>query len=370
VSAGPAPVDVSTRADFSRIRYAQCWEDADVLLEGLAVRPGETCLSIGSAGDNSLSLLTCDPARVISIDLSAPQIACLELRVAAYRALEHGELLELVGSRPSDRRQALYARCRAGLSPTAREFWDRQPGAIAGGIGAAGKFERYFSLFRRWVLPLVHGRRRVARLLRGGTPAARRAFFEQEWDTARWRLMFRLFFSRQMLGRFGRDPAFFRYVHGDVADAILARTRYAITELNPAENPYIQWILTGRHETALPHALRPENFAPIRDRLDRLEWHRLPLEGFLDSCPGASIARFNLSDIFEYMSIDQYQHLLERLLRVGCRGGRLVYWNLLAERRRPESLANRLRPLEEVSQQLHARDKAFFYSALIVEEIA
>ena len=107
----------TVRADFSRIRYAQVWEDADVLLEALDVRPGDVYVSIASAGDNALALLTEHPARVIAIDVSAQQIACLQLRVAAYRELTHGELLELVGSRPSTRRAALYARCRPALPP-------------------------------------------------------------------------------------------------------------------------------------------------------------------------------------------------------------------------------------------------------------
>src|SRR5262249_59430145 len=102
--------EVAGKADFSGVRYAQCWEDADVLVEGLGVRPGDVCLSIASAGDNSLALLTRQPARVIALDLSPAQLACLELRVAAYRALEHPELLELIGSVPSRRRPQLYHR--------------------------------------------------------------------------------------------------------------------------------------------------------------------------------------------------------------------------------------------------------------------
>ena len=49
---------VATRADFTAIRYAQCWEDADVLVEALAPQPGHTLVSICSAGDNTLALLT------------------------------------------------------------------------------------------------------------------------------------------------------------------------------------------------------------------------------------------------------------------------------------------------------------------------
>src|SRR5438094_5780609 len=119
--------EVAAKADFSGIRYAQCWEDADVLLQGLDVQPGDTCLSIASAGDNALALLTRSPSRVIALDLSPAQLACLELRVAAYRELSHPELLELIGSAPSRRRAALYRRCRPLLSAAARGFWDARP---------------------------------------------------------------------------------------------------------------------------------------------------------------------------------------------------------------------------------------------------
>src|SRR5690242_21298273 len=112
--------EIAAKADFSGIRYAQCWEDADILLEALTVRPDDVVLSIASAGDNALALLSRGPARVVALDLSPAQLACLELRVAAYRELDHGELLELIGSVPSDRRHALYQRCRLRLGDLAR----------------------------------------------------------------------------------------------------------------------------------------------------------------------------------------------------------------------------------------------------------
>lgn len=363
--------EAAGRADFSRIRYAQVWEDADVLLRALAVGSGDTVVSIASAGDNALALLGAGAERVVALDLNPAQLACLALRVAAYRELDHAELLELVGSRPSGRRPALYARCRAALAPGDRAFWDARPEAIAGGIGEAGKFEAYFRLFRRRVLPLVHRRATVEALLRGGPDRER--FYRERWDTWRWRLLFRIFFSRLVMGRLGRDPAFFHYVEGSVADRILARTKHALTVLDPAENPYLHWILRGIHGAALPWALRAENFERIRTRLDRLEWHPLPLEAFLDreASPGSARAtvKYNLSDIFEYMSDANTQALLGRLAEASRPGGRLAYWNMLAPRRRGPALAGRLRPLETAAAEGFAADKAFFYSAFVVEEV-
>ena len=362
--------EAALRADFTEIRYAQVWEDADVLLDALDVAPGDVCLSIASAGDNALALLTRDPLRVIALDLSPAQLACVELRVAAYRALTHEELLELIGSRPSTRRPALYARCRPALSAEARAVWDRRPADVERGIGGAGKFERYFSLFRRLVLPLVHRRAEVAALLEPRARGPREAHYERRWNTWRWRLLFRLFFSRLVMGRLGRDPEFFRYVEGDVADRILARTRHALVELDPSDNPYVHWILTGTHGASLPLALRAEHFDTIRSRLDRLEWRRQSVEAFAAECGSGTVDRFNLSDIFEYMSEPRCHSLLSRLVEVARPGARFAYWNMLAPRRSPASMRDRLTPLDALAGALHAQDRAFFYSALVVEEVA
>jgi S-adenosylmethionine-diacylglycerol 3-amino-3-carboxypropyl transferase len=361
--------EAAASADFSIIRYAQCWEDADILVEALDPQPGHICLSIASAGDNGLALLTREPARVIAVDLNPAQLACLELRIAAYRELRHAELLELIGSRTSSRRLSLYTRCRQILSSGARAFWDAHGPELQQGIGSAGKFERYFALFRKRIMPMVHSQKRVDQLLEGGSPTTREAFYTQQWDTWRWRLLFRIFFSRTVMGRLGRDPSFFRYVEGSVADRILTRTRYALTVLDPAANPYLQWILKGTHTTALPLALRPEYFDAIRSRLDRIEWACCSIEDYLGAQPDLRIHRFNLSDIFEYMSPENHERLLKRIVAASAPGARLAYWNMLAPRSRPQSMAGCLRPLEEAASRLFLQDKAWFYSRFVIEEV-
>jgi S-adenosylmethionine-diacylglycerol 3-amino-3-carboxypropyl transferase len=327
------------------------------------------CLTVASAGDNTLSLLTRDPARVVAVDLSPAQLAALELRVAGYRALSHVELLELMGSRRSARRNALYSRCRPQLSAEARRFWDGQHAAIANGIGAAGKFERYLSLFRRWVLPLVHPRARATRLLRTACPEERVRYYDEVWDTLPWRALFRGFFSERVLGWLGRDPSFFRYARESVAEHLLRRVRYALTALEPGANPYLHWILTGTHGATLPHALRPENFELIRDRLDRLQWHRAPIEDLLESRALPTVDRMNLSNVFEYIAPDRFRALIERLASAARSGARLMYWNMIVPRNGAETVPDRLRALGGLSRELFARDKVFFYSALRVEEV-
>lgn len=361
--------EAAQRADFSRIRYAQVWEDADILVEALNIGPESNCLSIASAGDNALALLARHPNQVVALDLNPAQLHCLALRVAAFRRLDHPQLLELIGSRPSQRRGQLYQACREVLDTDARAFWDQHPEAIARGIGHAGKFEDYFALFRRRIIPLIHPRSRVDALLTAKDAAERQAFYANTWNNRRWRALFKIFFSRFVMGRLGRDPAFFNYVEGSVAENILQRTRYALTALEPDKNPYLQWILCGEHRSALPFYLRAENFESIRRNLDRLEWRLCTVEEFVAQVGDERFHAYNLSDIFEYMSASNMAAILQALLRISAPGARLAYWNMLAPRSRPDSLHEQIHPLATLSADLFARDKAFFYSRFIVEEV-
>lgn len=364
-----ADITLAQEVDFSIIRYAQCWEDADTVLEALDIKPGDCCLSIASAGDNTLSLLTRDPSRVVAVDLSPAQMACLELRVAAYRELSHAEFLELMGARPSERRRSLYGRLRPGLSPSARQVWDAQRGAIERGIGSAGKFEHYLDIIRRIAINLTHSRAERDALFVHRSTKERQEFYNRHWNNRRWRLLIRLLCSKVLMGRLGRDPRFFKYAKGSVADHVTDIVQDALVNLDPADNPYAYWIAHGRYGQALPHALRPENFGKIRDNLNCLEWHITDIQSFLDDADENSIDRFNLSDIFEYLSEAESARVFEAIARAGRPGGRLAYWSMLVERYPPESLREHIVPMPDFSRKLHRRATTFFYSDFIVHEI-
>lgn len=360
--------DTEAGADGGTIRYAQCWEDADVLLEALDVKPGEVCLSIASAGDNTLALLARSPARVIAVDSSAAQLHCLALRVAAYRRLEHPQLLELMGSRPSARRRALFDLCRRDLRPEAAAFWEaRWPDVERWGLGGAGRFESYFRIFRRRILPWVHGSGRVQELLRSKPESARRNFYARAWNTPAWRVLLRVFFSRGVMARLGRDPSCFRHASGDIAAQVERRVAHALQALDPSENPYLQWILTGQHGSALPLALRAEHFDTIRANLDRLEWRLQSLDEF--ALCGERVDACNLSDVFEYMSESEHAASYARLLGCTRRGARIAYWNMMVARAVPAALRERVVSQGETAARLHLGDKAFFYSRFVLEVV-
>ena len=359
--------EIAAKADFGQIRYAQLWEDADVLTAALGHRPGATFVSICSAGDNALAMLTLDPERVVVVDLSLAQIECLNLRIGAYCNLSHQEFLELMGARPSTRRPELLARATADAGEATQHFWHNLQGEVMQhGAGGVGKFESYFRILRTRLLPLVHSKQTIDDVFVSRPKAERELFLKKRFNTWRWRLLLNAFFSRFAMGRLGRDKAFFDHVEGSVAAHVARRIHHAAVECDPAENPYLYWILKGTHGEALPMAWREEHFETIRERLDRLDIHHGSLEAFVVT--GKKADGFNLSDIFEYMSPEVFEEIYCQILSAANPGARLVYWNMMAPRRVPAPYTDQVTTQTNQENVLKAQDKAFFYSDFVIED--
>lgn len=360
--------EIESRADFTKIRYAQCWEDADILLEGLAVKAGGSYVSIASAGDNALAMLAKNPARVVAIDLSPAQICCVELRKAAYKYLSYAEMLKFAGIKHAENRLEIYESLRDKLPKFVKDFWDKYPEGIEAGFYHFGKFERYFGLFRTKILPLIHSEKTVNDLVKPRSRQERRFFYNVVWSNLRWKSLFKVFFSKKIMGRYGREKSFFKYVDEPVAKRIMQRAKYALTVLDPSQNPYLQYILFGNFREVYPFALREENFAAIKANIDRLETKVVSVEDYLDSAENGSFDGFNLSDIFEYMSEDAMRNIYEKIAVKSKKGARVAYWNMLAPRSCPKKLDGIFKCKSYLSLRLFAKDKAFFYSAFYIDE--
>ena len=114
---------IHERASFGFVRYGSVWEDADVLCAALGeTARGGRVLSIASAGDNALALLTLDPAEEVAADLSLAQLACVALRLEALRRLDDGALLAFLGLAPATDRAITYLKLRGELPAFAREM--------------------------------------------------------------------------------------------------------------------------------------------------------------------------------------------------------------------------------------------------------
>jgi len=351
------------------IRYSQVWEDHVMLERGLDIRPDDDVLSITSAGDNALALLLAGARSVTAIDLNPAQTHLFRLKLAGIRALALAELRCLIGVDAGPRVE-LAERLEPALADDTVAFWRANRALIAAGLLGCGRLECYFGDFQRQVPELVD--RPLDTLLALDDPARQREQFATVCG-ARFEQAFRHHFGRDMMARQGRDPAQFKYVdEGDVGGFFFRRFRHACTELPLRDNFYITSFLTGayRDTERVPPYLRPDNFARLKTLVDRVHVVTDELERFVRTGPKAAFSKLNLSDVFEYMSVEATQHLLGALAEWMRPKGRIAYWNLLVPRCSSESQRGLLTPLTALSRQLWDSDRAWFYRAFHLEEVA
>jgi len=353
----------------ARLSYAQCWEDARLLRRALKISPQTRVLSIASGGCNSLDLALAGAKEVVAVDLSQPQLAVTELKMAGA-VLDYPDYLVLLGLREGDA-WSLYQKLRSELSEPARDFLDASEERFQTGLLSSGKFETYFQTFRARVLPLVHSQKRIRALLDLETLEAQQDFFETTWNTWRWRSLFRVFFSQFVMARLGRSKAHFEQVEGRVAERLLGRTEHVLTQLKVKDNPFLQWILTGRFlDLNNSHTyLSEQGHRDLMTARERVRLVHGSLVDVLSDSDGERFDAFNLSNIGEYLDESTWLALYGELLEGANPSARLAYWNLFVPRRCPETLQTMVRPISELSDELIQEDRAFFYSAFRVEEV-
>jgi len=348
--------------DMEIIRYANCWEDADVLLSGLGEQGGNSILSIASGGDNSLSLLTLNPEKVVAVDLNQTQLFVLELKREAIRALSHVSFLRFIGFRGSENRFKTYVAIRPNLDLAAQRYWDDQIEVIEKGLVYEGKFERYLLHFCQRVLPYIHSEKMVEKLLAPKSGKAQKKFVEKHWNTLRWRLMFKVFFSKFCLGYFGRDPQFLKEVDVKVGSFLLDKANAYLSTTACQKNWMLQYILRGEFGDSLPHYAKAENFRIIKRNIDKLHLQKGLVEDAVKRY--GKFDAFNLSNIFEYMDTTTFNAVGSKLIKGSNRGAKLVYWNLMV----PCSLSQAFLSMRKLQNPIPLIDKGFFYRSFHVDE--
>ena len=349
--------------------YTNCWEDADLLLKALNPGKNDWILSIGSAGDNSFSLLSRSPKRVIVYDIWLPQLHLIELKKAAFNFLEYTDFLAFLGFNESNNRLIIY-RDKIGpkLSSTAKSFWDENESLIEKGVIHCGKLEQYFSLFRRFVLPIIASKKDVEHFFVGPPSETDLAGYRRKLANPVFHWLLRIFLSEPVLKATGRQPAFFKEMKISLSKYLFEKFSAFILNPNSYQNQYMYYSAHGNFGKGLPHYARAENFEEIRSNLDRLILRHGRLEDGLIAEQNTTL--INASDIFEYMPISDFKAFGERLA-AHCQGlQHIAYWNFVVDRLLSEVCPAHFLHETKISAALSERDRVYFYKRFALETLA
>jgi S-adenosylmethionine-diacylglycerol 3-amino-3-carboxypropyl transferase len=357
------------KVQLDQLVFTLSWEDPALDRAAFRGASGLSIATVASGGCNTLTFLLDAPTRVFAFDYNPTQIFVLELKIAAFRRLDHQGLLELFGVRSSARRQSLFEAVAPLLTGEARAFWTVQPWLFADGLLGGGRYERFISKFRA-LLRAVQGRRRMAALFDERNAVERARFYDEEWNRWPWRLLFKAFFNKTILARRGLSPDYFTFDDGSrsFAESFANRTARAMRDLPVRDNPFLARYLLGGYldEDHLPEYLQAGNFEAIKSRLDALDMCVGDVRTVLDEMPEHSLDGLCLSNVFELMSEDETASVLEKVSRVLRPGGRLTIRNLMVPRTAPPALGDRLAFEPELSRELHNADRSFVYRSFQV----
>lgn len=354
----------------NKIRYSQCWEDADLVIEALNPGPDDTVLSVTSGGCNTFSMIAAGAGNVISVDINKAQTLLSKLKYSAMQQLPYESYLQFIGIEPSANREQQFDQIKPYLDKETFGYFDKNRKIIKEGIIHTGIFERYLKKFRKYILPLAKSKKAVSRLLLINNKKIQQQHFHTQWNNKRWRLFVKIFFGKTVMQLFGRHKNMFRYNrHENVGIIMLNRIEAAFSHGPVFQNPYLHYALTGNYGNALPHYLRLENFKLLKQANSNVKLVTENIINLLKKQPDHTIDKFNLSDVFESMSEDECNTVMEEILRVAKNGAILIFWNNFVNRDVPVYLKNHFILNKPLIDKLIPIEKVFFYEKFFIYTI-
>lgn len=351
--------------EFPELLFGMSWEDPESDRRALKIQPGEVIVTITSGGCNTLDLLLEDPARIFAVDINPCQSYLLELKCAAIRRLDHDDLMNFLGWKRSRDRLEVFESLQSDLSAPALAYWRGRARAINNGAVCEGRYERFLRYFRRLVY-LIQGRRRIDGLFGCQSIEEQREYFDRVWNTAQWRLLFRLMFNKQVLARRGLSADYFRFDDGSASftDSFFQRSKRALREIPIGTNYFMAQYLLGTYisKDAAPAHLRKAQLAVIKERLNRIHIITADLKVWLAAHEDDSFDKVSLSNICELMNLAETERTFMQVARTVRPGSRICFRNLMIPREVPASLRAKIQLLESESRQLKEQDRSFAYS--------
>ena len=374
---------------FSGLVYPQIWEDPVVDLEALRLGPDDHVAAIASGSCNVLSYLTADPAKISAVDLNGAHIALGRLKVAGLRLLpDHAAYFRFFGASDSRANIATYdGLIRPGLDPVSRAYWEarrfngrRRIEVFSENFYRHGLLGRFIGA-GHW-LARLYGHE-LGAILKARSLPEQRALFEANlaplFDKAMIRWLIR---QPASLYGLGIPPAQYRALALDRPGGMAAVLRHRMERLAcgfPIKDNYFAWQAFGRRyepapDAALPPYLQPANFAPIRDRADRVRYRQQSMTAFLKDSPEASVDAYVLLDAQDWMTDADLTALWTQITRTARPGARVIFRTAADERRLPgrvpQALLDAWTYAAAESRDLGDRDRSSIYGAFHLYRLA
>jgi len=352
------------QVQLSKLVFTHNWEDPQSDKHALKIKQDDTVMAITSGGCNILGFLLFNPKEVYCVDINLAQSYVLQLKIAAIKTLDFDEFIEFSGLVEYPHRTILFEKIKQELSKEAMFFWQEHEKVIVNGFIMAGKYERFVKFAGKF-LKLLQGRRRVENLFQSKTLEEQNLYFDNVWNTKRFKYLFKILFNKKMLAKRGLVTDYFTFDDGSssFAESFYKRSRKAFRDLPIESNYFVSLYLLGKYKNPdqVPDYLLRKNFNIIKKRLDRIKIITSDAQGWLNSMEVNSLDCFALSNICELMSEDETERLFTAVKRTAKPNARVIFRNLMIPREVPESLKEEIVKDEALSKYIFDNDRSFVY---------
>jgi len=371
---------------FKGFVYNQIWEDPEVDLEALEIKPHHRVITIASGGCNILNYLAADPEKIIAVDLNANHVALTRLKLAALRNLPGYEDFFRFFGAANDKanRKAFDNFLSHRLDPETRRYWEKHVPLHGRRINMFARNLYRYGLLGRFIGVLhtvarLHGKR-LEGLVTARSAAEQRAHFERTiaplFDYKSIRFLARTPVSLYALGI---PPAQYDELvaasNGDPVSVLKRRVEKLACDF-PISGNYFAWQAFARgydveHRKAVPAYLRENIYDAIRTRTNRVEVHHASLVDFLKTQNPGSLHRYVLLDAQDWMTADVLTALWREIDRTADAQDARVIFRTAGEdsplsRKLPPELLAPWQYRETASRSFHARDRSSIYGGFHV----
>lgn len=343
-----------------QIIFAQVREDAENELRVLnSLGEGRNAFCIGSGGCTAFSLLAARPSQLHVIDINPAQIRLIELKRAALQRLSYSELKSFL----CESAEPFYKKLRESLSEDAASFWDSHQVLMRTGLNQCGEIEHKLKRAMKLFRIFIHSQGRIESALTQPTLVAQRQFYEEQWNSWRWRTALKIGLSRSAL-RLAYGKQFVDSLPEDFADVIRQSLAHTFLNFPAQDNGYLWQTFLGRYpanENALPIYLQPERWKEVKMYAEKMNPETADAAEWLQLREARSINFFALSNILEVTSAGYAEKLAEAVGHAAQSGALIcLRWILPPPRNITELLDARWRFEKDLSQELSDQDRSLF----------
>lgn len=359
------------RMVFRGIVFNMSWEDPEMDRQAFQIQPTDAVISISSAGCNPLNLLAQNPARLVSIDGNPGQNALVELKLAGLQALDYQTFFDIFGVRhPAAVTRVYRTHLRPLISPPSQAFWDENLWMAARGIYDFGRNGTFFRILRNYLKLLGIRKRHFTELFELRSLAEQQAWYDKTIAPRLWGPWSKRFVEfKPFMFLAGVHPEQYRLVDGrhDMYEYVKERVEYALTRVRTFDNYFLSIALTGKFQgDRVPPYLLPEHFEPLRSRLARVTVVNGWLGPYLDTQPAGSIQKFNLLDIFDWMTPQIFESTMHSVIRAAAPGATMIYRSGSYKFDPPASILPHVQRDDTLAKRLFATDRSATYGSFYI----